>query len=405
MSRSSMGRKSITTLLDFYRLMAETREVRAKAVRDVFADFDPSPETTASLSGALDSLEAIPENKGLARLALDEHGEIDLDLSYEIGELKKDILYLASGEEALLSRMAELHEGFEQTVKDGAAALSGLSFNCFISDRDGTTNNYCGRYNSSIQSIYNAVFLTRFAAARVEHPVFITSAPLMRPGIVDVSVNPEGAFVYGASKGREYMDLENNHGKFEVPADKQDLLDRLNDRLRELLDRPEYVKFTLIGSGLQFKFGQSTIARQDITNSIAEEDSLSLLERIHGLVEELDPDGEHFRIEDTGLDVEIILTIEGEGGLKDFDKGDAVKYLNEELSLDMERGPHLVCGDTPSDIPMITAARGLSDDVRSIFVTQKEDVAARVLDACPGAVVVSEPDMLVAILNNLAAQD
>jgi hypothetical protein len=38
-------------------------------------------------------------------------------------------------------------------------------------------------------------------------------------------------------------------------------------------------------------------------------------------VRELDPDDRYFRIEDTGLDVEIILTIEsGEGGARDLIK-------------------------------------------------------------------------------------
>ena len=65
------------------------------------------------------------------------------------------------------------------------------------------------------------------------------------------------------------------------------------------------------------------MARQDIGKSIDEDESKALLSTLEKLTNELDPDHQNFRIEDTGLDVEIILTVETSGdGLKDFDKGD-----------------------------------------------------------------------------------
>jgi hypothetical protein len=126
------------------------------------------------------------------------------------------------------------------------------------------------------------------------------------------------------------------------------------------------------------------------------------MEKLTKIVAGLDPEGDNFRIEDTGLDVEIILTIEGGDGLKDFDKADSVNYLASELGLEMGRGPHLVCGDTASDVPMIDATTAHSRDTYAIFVTTDNELSDRVLDACPNAVIVPSPDILVAILNSLA---
>lgn len=403
MPTPEINKREIRTLKEFYALMAETKDVRAALTKDMLEGKEAAPENAVALVNALESLESIPVESGRKVLALDRK-RLPIDLSYEVEELKKDLLYIEAGETAFLQYLGKQHKDFERRVEEGVAALSGLSFNCFITDRDGTTNNYCGRYNSSIQSVYNAVFLTRFAKARSENPIFITSAPLADPGILDVSVNPGGAFIYGASKGREFLDLAGKRHAREVPEEKRKVLEKINDRLREMIALDEHEKFALIGSGLQFKFGQTTLARQDVSGSIPEDESLALLSRIHDLTAGADPGGKHLRIEDTGLDVEIILTIEGEdGAVKDFDKGDAVRYLAGALDLELARGPHLVCGDTASDMPMIAAVRAATPDVRSIFVTQKPDLADQVRALAPGAIIVPEPDMLVTILNALAS--
>ena len=51
-------------------------------------------------------------------------------------------------------------------------------FRNLITDRDGTTNNYCDRYASSVQSAYNAAWLSNFSRHCVDNAVFITAAPL-----------------------------------------------------------------------------------------------------------------------------------------------------------------------------------------------------------------------------------
>lgn len=52
------------------------------------------------------------------------------------------------------------------------------SFQNLITDRDGTINNYCGRYKSSIQSAYNSVFLSCFALFCCVNAAILTAAPL-----------------------------------------------------------------------------------------------------------------------------------------------------------------------------------------------------------------------------------
>ena len=126
---------------------------------------------------------------------------------------------------------------------------------------------------------------------------------------------------------------------------------------------------------------------------------------IKDIIKKLDPAEENFKIEDTGLEIEIILTVSDQkSGLKDFDKADAIDYLDKELNLHMEKGPNLICGDTGSDIPMLETAMARTNDSRSIFVTKKPELADRVKAVCPDAVTVPEPDMLVTILNQLSTQ-
>lgn len=403
MKHHTIEKQTIGDLKSFYNIMAQTRDVRFEIVNDLFSSQDIQKEKITALKNALDSLEECLIDGYKTALKIDGSESIDVDVTYEVTELKKDVYYLENKEDKFMSYLESMHPDFSTHVLSGAALLKGKHFNCFITDRDGTTNNYCGRYRSSVQSIYNAVFLTRFAKNKVSNPIIMTSAPLKDIGIVDVSVNPEKTIIYAASKGREFIDLSNDRRTFPIDDQKQKLIQRLYRKLDNLVKDPAYEKFSLIGSGLQLKFGQITIARQDINGSIPEPKSEEFLGLIKNVVTDLDPTHENIRIEDTGLDIEIILTIsDKKAGLKDFDKGDGVKYLDKELSLDMNKGPHLICGDTGSDVPMIQETMKRTNDTWSIFVTKNQELAQRVKAVCPNAVIVPEPDILVTILNQLS---
>lgn len=399
-------RRDIALLQDFYELMEQTAVVRRELIADILADAPASRHHVASLRAALDNLKAIaaPEadNPFARHLALDDDHLVSVDLTYEITELARDIAYLELGEAALLTILEDKLPGLRTQTQQLAQALGGTPYRCLITDRDGTVNNYCGRYRSSIQSVYNALFLTRFVRNKTLFPIVVTSGPLTGPGLLDVSVMPEKTMIMAASKGREFIDLQGAYQAFPAEEHQTALLKTLHQRLQTLINDPTRRKFGLIGSGLQVKFGQLTVARQDISGFVPENESRAFLTDVTRLVREFDPDETRLRIEDTGLDIEIILTIESDSGLKDFDKGDGVAFLDQALGLDLVQGPHLVCGDTSSDLPMLRVTMEKCPETRAVFVTRKKELHQAVLKICPQALIVPEPDVLVLALNQAA---
>jgi hypothetical protein len=403
---------TVQDLRQFYALMHRTAVIRRDIASRILRS-EPADEYANPLREALQALRDIPREKTVAGGSTHTPGDlyrlssgkqdIYLELSYEIDELERDIRYVTDGEEALLADLRGRNPRFQDETKRLVDDLRGIRFVNFITDRDGTVNNYCGRYRSSVQSSYNAVFLTRFLR-RMRNPVLLTSAPLRDFGLLDLSVLPQGSVVYAGSKGREYLTRNGEYRTYPVDAEKQGMLDRLNRRLEKLLATPEFQVYGMIGSGLQFKFGQTTVSRQDINNSVPAQESELFLNVIKNLVRDLDPERRYFRIEDTGKDIEIILTIRDPsrpGELKDFDKGDGVKFLNHELGLELSRGPNLVCGDTRSDIQMARASAEAARETWSVFVTVDQELRESLQQVSPNALFVSAPDVLVTALSVL----
>lgn len=389
------------TLKEFYALMEHTRDVRVAMVRSYVDATLVDAAKLAELERALVALEAIPEVNGRRQLLLDDVKTIELEIDYELSELKKDICFFKEGEAALDAHLGRLHEQFERQVIEAVVKLEGIHFNNLVTDRDGTISNYCGRYRSSIQSAYNAIYLTRFSRSRANSATVVTSAPLLNPGVADISVMPVGAFIYAASKAREYIDKEGVRRTFPIDSAQQAKLDELNRRLAALVAAPEYEKFSLIGSGLQFKFGETTLARQDISGSIPEAESLAFLELVRGIMKEVDPTGEDFGLIDMKLDIEIILKGASEG---EFSKADGLNFLDRELALGLAEGPTLVCGDTKGDLPLVKACMAKNQDVWAMFVTRDEALIRQVRETCPNSIIVPEVDVLVTALNRLATR-
>ncbi len=398
----------IKSLQQFYELMFYTKRMREKIVRHILNGHKVEQELIGIINTALNILKTTPFIDGKYRLSYLKNRSASLNLTYEIEELEKDIFFLTHSKKDFYHYLEKLHPGLQEQVRDGHKVFRTIKFKNFITDRDGTVNNYCGRYKSSIQSVYNAVFLTRFATGCSENAILLTSAPLENVGLLDISVSPQDVFIFAGSKGREYAGKNGVRGQFPIKKTKQEKLNILNHRLCDLVKKPEYEIYSLIGSGLQFKFGQTTIARQDIYNSIPERESEDFLNLVTAIVSEVDPHNEFFRIEDTGKDIEIILTIEKDGktnGLKEFDKGDGIIFLNEELNLGIEEGPNLICGDTRSDIPMVSVAMNRSNNTWAIFVTEDDDVKRAVNKVCPRSFFVTEPDTLIALLDSLTRRE
>jgi len=224
--------------------------------------------------------------------------------------------------QAALTRASEASQGakpFRDRTKP---------FRNFIADRDGTTNNYCDRYASSVQSAYNAAWLCHFARHCVDNSVIITAAPLGgRPsaeGLIELSVSPRGTFTYAGSKGREYFDHSAQRvvEAEELHEDHRDMVTELHRRLLMLCAQPGNTKFLGIGSGLQRKCGEVTMARNDPAGTVPEPESRRFMAAVRRVKEELDPDGTGLDLTDTTTDMEIFPR--GEAGRAYFDKGSGV---------------------------------------------------------------------------------
>lgn len=387
--------------------MLATVSVKRTITATLLAGQTPDSASIEILRQTRTQLKSIDRNtQGKYQLLIDDNSSltVSLDLSYEIEELNKDLIYLEQGESDLLKYLTLSNPQLPQSIQSLVTSLEGKKFSTLITDRDGTVNPYCGRYASSIQSVYNAVFLTRFARACVSNAVILTSAPLARIGLTDLSVSPADAFILAGSKGREYLNRNGDYRHFPIDRVQQAILDIFNQEIQTLIADDRYRPFSLIGSGLQFKFGQTTIARQDITESIPAKESEAFLKLIENVTSRLDPEGKYLKIEDTGKDIEVILTVEktqSSEGMKDFDKGDGVAFLDRDIPLNLKNGPALICGDTSSDLPMIPATRSLGAETTAVIVNADTALQEKSRAVAPDALFTPSPDALVCALNQL----
>lgn len=384
------------TLNEFYSIINHSRDYKYSYVAAFFNGTTNKIKCLENLRTTLYQLESLPKYGDYYRVSLNDFDFIDLNLHYEIGELKKDILFLEHDQEALMDYLSSINKQFASDIKNGEDFLKDKTDLNFITDRDGTINNYCGRYLSSIQSIYNAVFLTRFFQNHCRNAIILTSAPLSNKGLIDISVFPADTVIYAGSKGREFLNAGQSITTFPIKSEKQHILNTLNDSIEQLLKRPDFQIFQLIGSGFQKKFGQSTIAFQDINSTIHNQSSDHFKSTIKSLVTKIDPYNKSFRLEDTGLDLEIILTLENND--KDFDKGDGVKFLNHSLNLRMEQYNNVIAGDTAADLRMLEYAVSLNKRSSGIFVTENSQLEDAIKKITPNYLMLHSPDALVSLL-------
>ncbi|MFP4407828.1 MAG: hypothetical protein ACLFPW_04840 [Spirochaetaceae bacterium] len=384
-------------LAQFYDLMAESATLRRDLV-DYYLINVGQIGRTAGLKKILEQLEKSPaDEKGRLRLTDEEGREILVQPDYEMAELEKDLYFFQEGEEAFASYLAQLHPRFGEEVTELLDFLGTATFDRFFTDRDGTVNNYCGRYRSSIQSAYNAVFLSRFGRSVRQKPVILTSAPLQNMGLIEMTVIPEDIYLLAGSKGREYRSIHGERRSLPMSAGDTRLMSKLNAELQSLLEKPENRVFTQIGSSFQRKLGETTVARQDMYGSVPAEKSEAFKREVQSLLGRLNQGEERFHLEDTGKDLEIILA-PGEGE-PHFDKGDGVAFILQETGGEVTGRNLLICGDTASDLPMVQKAAELGAKVTAIFVTTDEGVRRAVKEAAERSFFVSTPDVLVAGLN------
>lgn len=328
----------------------------------------------------------------------DQNREILIDGTYEIEELKKDLLFFEQGEKALEDHLARIHPNYYEEQNALLEFLKGRNWDAFFTDRDGTINNYCGRYRSSVQSGYNAVYLSLFAATVPRKPVVLTSAPLRDIGIADISVFSRDLYLLAGSKGREYLDFRGERKTYPISVEEQGRLDALNKDIANLLEREENRIFSFIGSGFQKKFGETALARQDMHGSVPPGESERVKEEVRQIVEKQNRGGEFFRLEDTGKDLEIILALGNEG--RHFHKGDGVSFLSRVLDIPLKGKDVLICGDTSSDLPMVSRAREEGASVSTVFVASHESLGRTLGEMDVEYTLVSTPDVLVSALHH-----
>jgi hypothetical protein len=379
-------------LKQFYNLMSKSRDLKKEIVTEYLKGHTIS-EYVPKLNIIYEQLKTLPRH-GKSYKILSGSTEMRVDLSYELTELEKDIYFLKNGEEKFIQYLAKKQSWLERESEKTAKALR-TTFNCFITDRDGTINNYCGRYMSSVQSVYNAVILSKFVDEFVDHAIIITSAPL--EGVISLSVNPDKTFIYAGSKGREYQPETGMKKTHKISRKENAILENVQNKLETLLKQKKFEQFGFIGSGFQKKFGQITMARQDIAKSIPKNESENFLKKIKNIVAEVDPNEKYLAIEDTGLDVEIILT----KGDKAFNKGDGVEHVSQSMKLHLDEKTNLVCGDTSSDISLAEKMIEKNSDTKVIFVTTDASLKKNVKKIAKNAIFVSSPDTLIATFYKL----
>ncbi len=388
---------SVDTIEEFYRIIKKTRVVKLKILKAILNERKIKKQDIDFLRKALFIFESIKKKNGKYFLFTKDGEKINLRLDYEINELKKDLIYLEKGKKALLRYLSKINNSFFKEVENGFKALKDKRITTIITDRDGTINNYAGRYKSSIQSIYNAVFLTNFVSSKVKNAVVLSSAPLNE--LIGVSIASKNLIVYAGSNGRELL-INKNKKTYPIAAKKRELLNLLAKRIEKLTLKREYKKFLLIGSGFQHKFGQLTIARQDIYNSIDEKMSKVFLKKIKKEVKSIDPQGKNLGVRDTGLDIEITLTLSKGGKLKEFNKGSGTEFIINTLHL--KTRDILVCGDTESDFDMFKITKKFNKNTQIVFVTTNKRLKVKVKRLFTKTVIVPNPDTLITILDKLS---
>merc|ERR1719410_1631844 len=187
---------------------------------------------------------------------------------------------------------------------------------------------------------------------------------------MELSVVPRGIFTFTGSKGREYF---NNATQClleveELPQKQRELRDELQRHLQALCTSPDNTKFLGIGSGLQRKFGEITLARNDRAGTVPEPESRRFMAAVKQVKQVVDPDGSELDMHDTGCDVEFYPRA---WGGQSFDKGSGLLCLDKKLQLRVADGPNLICGDAPSDIPLIVAALRLMCGDRMVDIWQE----------------------------------
>jgi len=391
--------------------MGETVQARRQAATAILAGKPVPAETVDILTQVLADLMEVGGREAQASLDVAEDQAIALDLTEETRQLENDVVYLEQGREALMKHLGREHHGFRDMVNRGLRLISGQHQQVLLLDADGGLRAPGQRRITAVQPAWNAVSVSRFALARVEHPVLWSAGPLSGDcGLAERLTLPVHVAALAGSLGREHRRTDGDSGQASLSAEKTALLAAINDRLLQLLTDPTWRAFAYVGNGLQLCRSETRAARQDALESVDPDTSLTLLEHVHDIVDAVDPERVHFRVEDNGLDVAIVPTAAGEDDWWEFTPAEGLRAVDAALGLDLGQGSRLVCCGGPSGLALLAALTGPTATIpaaagaqtRCLFVTDRSELAERAKTVCPATVAVSHPDVLAAILSAAA---
>merc|ERR1711972_302638 len=91
----------------------------------------------------------------------------------------------------------------------------------------------------------------------------------------------------------------------ELPSKERETMEELYKRILTLCGEPGNSKFLGIGSGLQRKFGEVTMARNDPALTVPDPESRRFMTAVRKIKDEIVPEGVELDLHDTGTDMEI----------------------------------------------------------------------------------------------------
>lgn len=400
--RSPSSREETLSLDAFAALMADSATLRRQAASAILAGKPVPAETTAALAQIRDAVDEAMDRDGVAALPMDEDRVLRLDLAAEAGQLENDVLYLEEGREALMKHLGRQRHGLRDAVRQGLRELAAQGLETLLCQADALLCAPGQRFVTAVQPAWNAVALGRFAAARAARTVLWSAAPLSGPGLADLRTLPRRACVLAGSLGRQIVDATGRESASPLSLAKASLLEGINARLAMLLADPDWRAFAYVGSGLQFRRGETVLARQDSRESIDEDASLALLEHVHDIVDAVDPEREHFRVEDDGCDVVVTPTASADDAGQEYSAREGLRALEQALGADFAKGSHLVCCTGQDGLELLEALTEKNRDVRCLFVGDREDLGRKARELCPHTALAAHPDVAAALFSAAA---
>uniref|UniRef100_A0A7E4ZXJ4 T6PP_N domain-containing protein n=1 Tax=Panagrellus redivivus TaxID=6233 RepID=A0A7E4ZXJ4_PANRE len=335
------------------------------------------------------------------------HIQDDKDLStladaYPLVDLSEVLAHFYP--ESFLDEVDQCVEFLKKFVKSAEEHPQGKK-PILVTDWDGTMKDYCSQYATNLQPVYSALGMANFAKRFTRLSAVLTAGPLRGPGILDLTALPiDGPILFSGSWGREWF-LKGRRivHKDDISVEGIDALNRFQDEMQTLLHEPEYCQFELVGSGVQKKVDRLTLGVQTVCTQVESGLSTQYQDEIRERMHRVDPNGQVLHY-DPSTELEVEVVVHNDGTV--WNKADGVDVVIQTMGDTLDPpGRVLICGDTASDLPMVSfAVKKNPEGTMAIFVTQKPELRERVRTLLPSesqSCFVSCPDVIHAAMHKI----